>query len=503
VMLSIIRFAAVTLLFAATSAAPASAQEADELRQEMEELKDVMREMQTIYEERIRTLEERIGELEDEPEVAEEGLQVPPRTDGGLPEPVRESARPSPPAGRAAADYADKLSYQSGPISAQIGFNLDVSGGGSSAPDEILKSGETGLQGGGHDPNRNGFTLQAAELAAAGSVDPFFDAQGTMLFLIDQDGETVVELEEAWAATRGLPAGLKVRAGQYYTEFGRKNMIHVHAQDFADQPFIITRMFGGDGQRAPGAELSWLSPLPWFSEFTFGLQNCNGETMPSFCGEDEGIGGFENEIEKMRNFSDAITYSGRWLNGFQLSETLAANVGVSGLYGPNRTGNDNNTWIIGGDVFAKWQPERTERGFPFVSWETEVIFREFEAGSGADFTELEDWGLYTQALWGFHPGWVAGLRFEYGDGDGDSREGDEIVAIGDDLNRAERYRISPNITWYPTEFSKVRLQYNHDWSEALPAAEIGEDGGAFGSHTADTLWLQLGIALGAHGAHRF
>ncbi|MBL27455.1 MAG: hypothetical protein CMM50_07900, partial [Rhodospirillaceae bacterium] len=369
----------------------------------------------------------------------------------------------------------------------------------------VLKDGEAGLQGGGHDPNKNGFTLQAAELAISGAVDPYFDARATMVFLLDQDGESVVELEEAWAQTRNLPAGLQVRAGHYYTEFGRINPMHLHAQDFADQPFIITRMFGGDGQRAPGARVSWLAPLPWYSEVIVGAQNCNGETMPSFCGEDEGVGGFGNAIIKSRNFSDALTYSGRWLNGFDFSDTVSVNLGTSVAYGPNRTGPDNDTLIVGGDLYAKWQPERTEGGFPFLAWQTEVLYRDYEAGFGIDRTTLHDWGLYTQAVWGFRPGWATGLRFGYGDGTG----GPPAEPLEGDLNRAKRYRISPNITWYPTEFSKIRLQYNHDWSEGLPGAGVNADitdpaaASPHGSHTADSIWLQLGIALGAHGAHSF
>lgn len=458
----------------------------DALRAQIEALRGAMTEMQTAYEQQVDALEQRLEQLEARP----------------APAAVATPARQVPATG--AAPLADALSYSAGDVSLGIGMNIDVAAGGSTASNAVLKEGEAGLQGGGHDPNKNGFTLQAAELVVAGAVDPYFDARATMVFLLDQEGETVVELEEAWAQTRGLPSGLQVRAGHYYTEFGRINPMHLHSWDFVDQPFIITRMFGGDGQRAPGARVSWLAPFPWYSEFIVGAQNCNGETMPSFCGE-EGIGGFENAILKSRNFSDALTYSGRWLNGFDLSDTVSVNVGTSVAYGPNRTGPGNDTLIVGGDLYAKWQPERTERGFPFVAWQTEALYRDYEAGFDVDRTTLSDWGFYTQALWGFEPGWVAGLRFGYGDGSGEN----PAEPRNDDLNRSKRYRISPNITWYPTEFSKIRLQYNHDWSEALPGAGVNADitdpatASPHGSHTADTIWLQLGVALGAHGAHTF
>ena len=61
--------------------------------------------------------------------------------------------------------------------------------------------------------------------------------------------------------------------------------------------------------------------------------------------------------------------------------------------------------------------------------------------------------------------------------------------LGLDPDRASRWRISPNITWYPSEFSKIRLQYNYDDREG-----IGTD---------HSLWLQTEFILGAHAAHKF
>lgn len=465
------------------------AQSSAELKDQMQELRQMMMDSQAAYERQIQNLEQRIDELETRPQAA-----------------VREQAPKA-----AQSNYDTLLSRQAGTsgtsnANISIGLNIDGAVGTSSAPSRIISAGESGLQAGAHDPNTNGFTLQAAELSALGAVDPYFEGFANILFLVDREGETVVELEEAWAQTTSLPWGLQVRAGQFYTDFGRENQKHVHQQDFVDQPFVIGRMFGGDGQREIGAKVGWLTPLPWYSEFTFGLQNCLGETMVSFCGEAaEGIGEFANVTGDPQDFFDRVVWSARWLNGFDLGDTVSANIGASFVSGPNRTGPGNDTWIAGGDFYMKWQPTRTVKGFPFVSWENEFIYREFEAGdnsAGAEVAVLKDWGLYSQALYGFSPGWVAGLRFELGDGTGDSAEGGNET----DFSRARRYRASANLTWYPTEFSKLRLQYNHDWAENLPAAGVQDaDGGfgAFAQHTADTVWLQLGISLGAHGAHTF
>jgi hypothetical protein len=75
---------------------------------------------------------------------------------------------------------------------------------------------------------------------------------------------------------------------------------------------------------------------------------------------------------------------------------------------------------------------------------------------------------------------VLGLRGEFVDS--------KSAAFASDL-RLDRYRVSPNLTWYPTEFSKFRVQYNYDHREA-----IGND---------HSLWFQLEFLLGAHAAHKF
>ena len=56
------------------------------------------------------------------------------------------------------------------------------------------------------------------------------------------------------------------------------------------------------------------------------------------------------------------------------------------------------------------------------------------------------------------------------------------------------WRISGELTWYPTEFSKLRLQYNHDFLEANDF---------FAQSEADSVFLQFEFILGAHGAHKF
>jgi hypothetical protein len=163
-------------------------------------------------------------------------------------------------------------------------------------------------------------------------------------------------------------------------------------------------------------------------------------------------------------------------------------LGASGAFGPNNTGPHARTEIYGLDTYWKWKSSRAVKGFPFVSVQLEALFRRFEAGADASVLPalpreiLEDWGFYAQVLWGFKPLWVAGLR-------GESVSGNAGAFDYDDPMRADRTRVSPNLTWYPTEFSKLRLQYNYDHGQAFG-----------GEHS---VWLQFEFLLGAHAAHKF
>lgn len=361
----------------------------------------------------------------------------------------------------------------------QTGLSSLFAFGAASAADETVQA----LQGGGHDPHQNGFTVQNVELTLSGTVDPYWDAQANIIMMIDAAGETVLELEEAFALSRGLPGGLQIKAGQFFTEFGRQNAQHPHTWAFVDQPLMLTRAFGPDGLRSQGARLSWLAPAPWFSELYIGTQNANGETAVSFLSvPDEDVGGHVLQERRGRKASDLL-YSLRWLNGFDAGDRASVNLGLSALRGPNASGNETITSIYGADAYLKWTPVQNQRGFPFLAWQTELIERRYEAGDtdAADREVLTDTGGYSQVLWGFRPGRVAGLRFEHADGNGDNAT---------DALRDARKRVAVNMTWYPTEYSKLRVQINRDDAEHL-------------NKKVNALWLQMEYNLGSHAAHTF
>ncbi len=346
------------------------------------------------------------------------------------------------------------------------------------------------LQSGGHDPSRGGFKMQSLELALSGNVDQLFSANAHLLFP-SRSGS--VETEGAYLETLSLPGGLQLRAGQFLTEFGRQNAQHPHAWNFVDSSLVNQRMFGGDNMRGLGARVSWLVPTPFYSELFLSVQNNEGETMHSFRNElesGETLFGRSLSFTSSPKSLNQLAYTPRYAVSFDLTDTQTMLLGVSAALGNNSSGADTQSRIYGGDLTWKWKPADHAGGYPFVQWQTEGIFRDYEAGaaSGLSAETLKDYGIYSQISYGFTKGWIAGLRWDYVDRTG------LATSLGgsnnyDDAERAGRWRLAPNLTWSPSEFSKVRLQYNHDERRGL-----GTD---------HTVWLQFEFSLGAHGKHKF
>jgi len=438
---------------------------------------------------------------------------VPPAADSAAPQEALQAAvqeldrpAPAPFAAPARKDlYSANLGGGSRLRLIDISLDVLVAAGTSTAKQEELEN----LQGGGHDPKRRGFTLQQAELSLIGAVDPYFQAEAHIIASEDE-----VELEEAFLQTLALPYGLELEAGYFLTEFGRSNPTHPHAWTWLDQPVVNTRLFGGEGMRGTGLRLAKLLPTPWFSQIHFGVQNADGEFMASFLGgeighahgeeeagqehEELGIGGRPIVDREVRNLKDLV-YLARWENALELSRTWTGKLGISGLYGPNFTGPDGETWIYGADFLVKWLPETNRRGRPFFRLEGEFSKRDLDAddffdeleGESIAGTTLRDWGLYLQGLYGFNSLWSAGMRYEYASGSGDNVEHEGAYpGRRDDPFRDNRTRISPLLVYSPSEFSRIRLQYNYDHADHL-------------SSDAHTVWLGFEALIGAHPAHSY
>lgn len=495
-------------LVGATPAKGAESADVQELKRELLELRK-----------RTEQLEQKLLQLENGPASAS-NLTTPP-----------EAAKVPSPAGEQPVTPERKWSptdpmtlWSKGPNYLNLSLDGLFAAGTSTSPDVEE------LQLGGHDPVQRGFNVQNVEMVLDGAVDPYFRGQGNIIYFIDREGESRVELEEAYLESLSLPGNLQVRGGQYFTEFGRHNPTHPHSWSFVDAPLVNARFLGPDGLRNPGARLSWLVPTPFYSELFLSVQNSHGETASSFR-SGGGHGDEENALpfayrhpdndRGLRQLDDLL-FAPRYALSYDLTDSQVFLFGTSAAFGPNARGGDGagdtDTQIYGVDLTWKWKSPQHNAGFPFVMFQTEVMLRKYDAGafdwdedgdgalSAAEIADdatglpailpgerLTDYGLYAQLLYGFRKGWVAGMRGDYITSD---EAGYERMALSLDGNplgrdplRGERWRLSPNLTWYPTEFSKLRLQYNYDKRRAL-----GDD---------HSVWLQFEFILGAHAAHKF
>ena len=246
-------------------------------------------------------------------------------------------------------------------------------------------------QTGGHDPARTGFNLQGLELNARSVVDPYLRFDANLVF-----AEEGVEIEEVYATTLDLPCRLQARFGQFSTRFGRINATHPHAWDFSDQPFALGRVFGAEGNRGLGVELSWLVPLPWYVELVGSATQANGEgTARSFFGDSD------RGVERPWDLLGV----GALKQFFDLHRDWSLLFGLSAALGPNASGEDQRTAVYGTDLYLKYRP--LVGAHPtVVTWQTEVLHRRRQVSGEV----LWDTSGYSQVAVRFARRWTRPAR---------------------------------------------------------------------------------------------
>lgn len=457
-------------LFVAPALGAPTDQDVKSLKQSIQQLKKQMKDMQQKYERRISDFEKRLPAPHQQPQDRTTLLQkeidnLLDRLDSTNKQLDLLESKPGSP-----ATYMD------------VSFNSLFTVGSSTAPESMIPV----LEGGHHDPHKRGFTVNNDEIVLNGAVDPYFNGTANIVYTIDEKGDTVVELEEAYLKTTDLPYRLQFKAGQFFPEFGRINPQHPHQWDFVDAPIVNTRFLGDDGLRGPGAVLSWLAPTSFPLEVQYGALNANGSTAYSFLGSSEGQPFGRAFDRSVRTFKDLIS-TARISAEYDVTPDLPIQIGVSGAWGPSGATPGSTTSMVGADFVAKWHPAASNHGWPFVTVQAEWMQRHYPYAAFSQKSmdrsfpggSLDDSGYYVQATWGFMRNWTVGARYGRVHGDFQS-----MVGLDD------RDRVSAALTYYTSHFADLRLQVNHDH---------------MGSTNKDytSVWLQLQINLGAHPAHKF
>jgi hypothetical protein len=339
----------------------------------------------------------------------------------------------------------------------------------------------------GDDPNLHadtahalGFTAQEVELAFSAIVDPYFRAD-VFLTIPNLEG---LEVEEAFATTTSLPWNLQVKAGSFRSAFGRQNGQHLHVQDFTRRPLINAAFLGDDGLRGPGAQVSWLAPLPFYltlSGEAFSLSNDPAPfggpvppAVPTFGSDGPRRPTVAAEAKVFLPFGEEWSFYG----GLNFASGRSP-----GLFAaPNAViGGDRESQLFGADAYLKWKPPNVAQGYSSLALQAEVIMRHMEASGGpVPLNDEWDGGAYAQVVAQFARRWFLGLRGDY-------------IGMPTSTLTAQTVRGALSLTFQGSEFMRVRAYAELEKGDP---AHVTPD-------WAPAAFLQLEISIGAHGAHPF
>jgi len=324
---------------------------------------------------------------------------------------------------------------------------------------------------------RNGFNMGAAEDGAElfifAPVDPYFNLYVNLPF-----SDEGVVLEEAFAVTTALPEGFQAKLGKFKSNISRINAQHPHQWDFLDIALPYRAFLGNEGGGGEkGIGVSWLPALPFYTQL--GAEVLQGENDQLF-GADARSG--------PHAFSLFVKSS------FEMTENSTLYFGPSVLFGKTRNSNsiadaevDGRSALYGMELFWKWKPSRSEGAtiqseYLFLTQRGDVT--DVAAETVESLRRHQD-GFYLQGLYQLGR-WRFGARYDMLELFADSFE---LAGLQQDLG-ATPWRATGSIEFNPSEFSRIRLQYNHDRS--------GRDG-----RSNNEAILQFIFGIGAHAAHNF
>lgn len=326
-----------------------------------------------------------------------------------------------------------------------------------------------------HSLGEEGFSLGHSEIILSSNIDDKFYGQLTTA-LHAHGEETKLGLEEAFIQTLGLGNGLTAKFGRFYSEIGYLNQQHPHAWDFADAPLIYRGIFA-DQYNDDGLQLSWVTPTPFY--LNLGAEFLKGGHYPS-SGEQSGVGAYTlfakvgDDFNKENSWQLGLSY---WKASKVKDRPLINNMMFSG-----------KSQLIGANAVWKYAPH----GNPKVqNFKLQTEF--FEQRDDGNYSEQNTApiyknrhrGGYIQAVYQFRPQWRLGLRYDRVESSyADNGTTPQCCEFG----KQTAHRSSMMLDWSNSEFSRLRLQFNRDYSSKIPDNQ---------------LFLHYVHSLGSHGAHSF
>lgn len=308
----------------------------------------------------------------------------------------------------------------------------------------------------------NRLDIREAEFMLYAPIDHYFD--GVVSFAAHNEGGALAaELHGAFLESSKLIPRSRIKMGQYFLGIGRLHQYHRHDWPFITAPRIHSTLFGEEAILDTGIEYVYLTPLPFFLEFTLGVTN--GWVL----GHAHAKG---TKALFPTHYLRGVTYVGLPGNG-------GMQIGLN--YLGNRDSQAKGTFVVGADITAKWREAK------MVDWllQSEVWYR---AERPLGIANRNQFGFYVFPEHYLGGEFFLGLRFDY------FNNPDTTDPFTGAAQIDTQWDLVPQLSWAPSEFSKLRLAYTHT---QLDNTSTG------GKASTDQVELQAIFILGAHPAHDF
>ena len=340
------------------------------------------------------------------------------------------------------------------------------------------------------DATENNFFPREFEISLISNLDPFSRAKvflshhaaGAEIAPFEDAGHAHEHeaggggfgVEEGYVEWVGLPGGLRLKLGKFFQQFGQLNRWHAHALPFQSRSLPHLAFIGEEALSQSGVSVHWLAPFGGQGgtyEATLEVTRSGNETLFGEAGDVSVLG---------------------HLNGFwNLSPSTDLDLGVSwirGSYMDDHNAGDRD--LYGAEMAYTWRPpgQSRYRGFTLrggvmalnglVEEEDHEAEEEHESEedheSEDETSPLADGraaGWWSAAELRLSQSWLVGGRF------------DRVQHPMDPEETA--WVISPTLTWWQSEYVRLRLEYDLLGRSFSPTNE-------------GRLFIQVTMAMGPH-----
>ena len=268
------------------------------------------------------------------------------------------------------------------------------------------------------------------------------------------------EIEEGYVEWVGLPGSVSLKLGKFFQRFGALNRWHAHALPFQSRSLPHLAFLGEGSLGQAGVSATWLTPFGSSSAYEITIEVTRSSNQPLF-GE-----------------STAPSVLAH-LNAFwELGSATDLDLGLSWIRGDfeDEEGRLDRS-LLGAELAFTWRPPERAR-YRELQFRAGAMLLDgiAEHADGADAEEEEGHDTNALGLWSLAElrlsrQWLVGGRVDWVENPTDPR--------------ATAWMVSPTLTWWQSEWVRLRLEYDLVGRSAQQDRE-------------GRLWFWVTFAMGPH-----